>query len=77
MREVVIVSSWRRPQYLNQCLAALLRARGSMDKEVWVFQNDRPDANLAQVHERLSYYHNGIERRLTDVHGHVLNDVLA
>ena len=28
-------------------------------------------------HERLSYYHNGIERRLTDVHGHVLSDVLA
>ena len=28
-------------------------------------------------HERLSYYHNGIERRLTDVHGEVLTDVLA
>jgi len=28
-------------------------------------------------HERLSYYNNGIERRLTDVHGHVLKDVLA
>lgn len=28
-------------------------------------------------HERLSYYHNGIERRLTDVHGHVIKDVLA
>ncbi|QDT53728.1 hypothetical protein Pan44_17510 [Caulifigura coniformis] len=28
-------------------------------------------------HERLSYYHNGIERRLTDVHGHVLHDVLT
>ena len=28
-------------------------------------------------HERLSYYHNGIERRLTDVHGHVLSEVLA
>ena len=28
-------------------------------------------------HERLSFYHNGIERRLTDVHGHVLKDVLA
>lgn len=28
-------------------------------------------------HERLSYYHNGIERRLTDVHGHVIRDVLA
>ena len=28
-------------------------------------------------HERLSFYHNGIERRLTNVHGHVVNDVLA
>lgn len=28
-------------------------------------------------HERLSVYHNGIERRLTDVHGHVLTDVLG
>jgi hypothetical protein len=28
-------------------------------------------------HERLSFYHNGIERRLTDVHGHVVKDVLA
>lgn len=27
-------------------------------------------------HERLSFYHNGIERRLTDVHGHVIRDVL-
>jgi hypothetical protein len=28
-------------------------------------------------HERLSYYHNGTQRRLTDVHGHVLHDLLA
>ncbi|HWB13308.1 MAG TPA: DUF1501 domain-containing protein [Pirellulales bacterium] len=28
-------------------------------------------------HERLSYYHNGIERRLTDVHGHVLAEILS
>ena len=28
-------------------------------------------------HERLSFYYNGIERRLTDVHGHVIGDVLA
>lgn len=28
-------------------------------------------------HERLSYYNNGIERRLTDVHGHVIRQVLA
>ena len=28
-------------------------------------------------HERLSVYHNGLERRLTNVHGHVIKDVLA
>jgi hypothetical protein len=32
---------------------------------------------LGLDHERLSYYHNGIERRLTDVHGHVVREVLA
>lgn len=28
-------------------------------------------------HERLTYYHNGIERRLTNVHGEVLHNILA
>ena len=28
-------------------------------------------------HERLTYYHNGLQRRLTDVHGHVVRDVIA
>lgn len=28
-------------------------------------------------HERLTYYHNGIQRRLTNVHGNVVRDVLA
>ncbi|MDA1214931.1 MAG: DUF1501 domain-containing protein, partial [Planctomycetota bacterium] len=28
-------------------------------------------------HTQLTYYHNGINRRLTDVHGHVLDGVLA
>ena len=28
-------------------------------------------------HERLTYRHNGIDRRLTDVHGHVIREVLA
>jgi hypothetical protein len=32
---------------------------------------------LGLDHERLSYYHNGINRRLTDVHGHVIKDVIA
>ena len=32
---------------------------------------------LGLDHERLSFYHNGIERRLTDVHGHVIQEVLT
>ena len=32
---------------------------------------------LGLDHERLTYYHNGLERRLTDVHGQVIGDVLA
>ena len=32
---------------------------------------------LGLNHEQLSYYHNGIERRLTDVHGTVIQDILA
>jgi Protein of unknown function (DUF1501) len=32
---------------------------------------------LGLDHERLTFYHNGIERRLTDVHGQVLKDVLV
>nr|WP_145102591.1 DUF1501 domain-containing protein [Rosistilla carotiformis] len=32
---------------------------------------------LGLDHERLTFYHNGIERRLTDVHGHVIKEVLS
>jgi hypothetical protein len=32
---------------------------------------------LGLNHERLTFYHNGIERRLTDVHGEVIKDVLV
>ena len=32
---------------------------------------------LGLDHERLTFYHNGLERRLTDVHGNVLKPVLA
>jgi Protein of unknown function (DUF1501) len=28
-------------------------------------------------HERLTFRHNGIDRRITDVHGHVVDDILA
>ena len=32
---------------------------------------------LGLDHERLTWYHNGIDRRLTDVHGHVIEDILS
>ncbi|MEY2727001.1 MAG: hypothetical protein RLZZ458_2868 [Planctomycetota bacterium] len=32
---------------------------------------------LGLDHERLTFYYNGLERRLTDVEGHVINEVLA
>ena len=28
-------------------------------------------------HTKLTFRHNGIDRRLTDVHGHVINEILA
>jgi hypothetical protein len=31
---------------------------------------------LGLDHEKLSFYHNGLQRRLTDVHGHVIREVL-
>ena len=32
---------------------------------------------LGLDHERLTWYHNGINRRLTDVHGHVIREILT
>ena len=32
---------------------------------------------LGLDHERLTFYHNGIERRLTDVHGHSISEILT
>jgi len=32
---------------------------------------------LGLDHKRLTFYHNGLERRLTDVHGHVIHDVVV
>ncbi len=31
---------------------------------------------LGLDHQKLTYYHNGIERRLTDVHGHVIQEIV-
>jgi hypothetical protein len=50
----------------------------AIDKAVTIYDFHATMLHLLGLdHERLSYYHNGIERRLTDVHGHVIRDVLA
>ena len=50
----------------------------AVDKVVTVYDFH---ATILQIlgldHQRLSFYHNGVERRLTDVHGEPLSEVLA
>ena len=50
----------------------------SVDKPTTIYDLHATIMHLAGLdHERLTYYHNGIERRLTDVHGHIVRDILA
>ncbi|MEW5979804.1 MAG: DUF1501 domain-containing protein [Acidobacteriota bacterium] len=59
---------------------------GSSDEWAWkAAENPTPSYDLHATilhllgidHERLRYRHNGIDRRLTDVHGHVIKDILV
>lgn len=61
-------------------------AYGASDEIGWKAVENRVDVHdfhatilhlLGIDHTRLTYYHNGIHRRLTNVHGHVLTDLLA
>jgi hypothetical protein len=48
------------------------------DKPVTVYDFHATVLHLLGLdHKRLTYYHNGTQRRLTDVHGEVVEDVLA
>jgi hypothetical protein len=48
------------------------------DKPVEVYDFHATVLHLLGIdHKRLTYYHNGIQRRLTDVHGEVIRDILA
>ena len=50
----------------------------SADNPVEVYDFNATILHLMGLdHERLSVYNNGLERRLTNVHGHVLKDILA
>ena len=39
--------------------------------------DDREVALHGLDHEKLTFRHNGADRRLTDVHGHVIKEILA
>jgi hypothetical protein len=61
-------------------------AYGASDDIGWKVAEDPVDVHdfhatilhlLGIDHERLTFYHNGIQRRLTNVHGNVLTDLLA
>ncbi len=50
----------------------------SVDKPVHWYDYHATVLHLLGIdHERLTYYHNGIQRRLTNVHGNVITDLLA
>ena len=48
------------------------------DRPTYVYDVHATIMHLLGIdHERLTFRHNGIDRRLTDVHGHVINEILA
>jgi hypothetical protein len=49
----------------------------AVDKPTYSYDFHATALHLLGIdHERLTFYHNGIQRRLTDVHGHVINEIL-
>ena len=65
-------------------LKARLRHAGIKSNDVLFGLHDTGAMDEATVlhllgidHERLTHYHNGIRRRLTNVHGHVVRGILA
>ncbi|MEZ6090793.1 MAG: DUF1501 domain-containing protein [Pirellulaceae bacterium] len=50
----------------------------AVDKPTYCYDLHATALHLLGIdHTKLTFYHNGIERRLTDVHGHVITDILA
>ena len=48
------------------------------ESPIWCYDLHATMLHLLGIdHERLTYRHNGLDRRLTDVHGHVLKGILA
>ena len=50
----------------------------ALDKSTYSYDFHATALHLLGIdHEKLTFYHNGIERRLTDVHGHVIHELIA
>lgn len=50
----------------------------AVDKPTYCYDLHATALKLLGIdHTKLTFYHNGIERRLTDVHGHVIKEILA
>ncbi len=60
---------------------SIVQASGTLDRTVggksYRIHNVKKRHLMGLDQERLTFYHNGLERRLTNVHGHVVHDVLA
>ena len=61
---------------IGRCLMA--RTRRRFDGKTTVYDFNATLLHLIGLdHERLPFYHNVLERRLTNVHGHAIADILA
>ena len=50
----------------------------ALEKETYCYDLHATILHLLGInHEKLTFRHNGIDRRLTDVHGHVIQDIIA
>ena len=69
---VHVVGRWRRQLRRQRRMVA--QGRG----ETYCYDLPATILRLLGIdHEKLTFHHNGIDRRLTDVHGHVIKEIMA
>jgi len=55
-----------------------MKPAGRRGQTAWSYDLHATALHLLGIdHTKLSYYHNGILRRLTDVHGEVMRELIA
>lgn len=73
MRDRVIVTSYWRPEFLYLCLEGVYAAEGSHDKEICVYEDQRPndaerfEQDMLEVQEVLAYWKRGFGDRLRTI----------